>query len=262
VTGLTRPIIHIVKLQFIGTGSAFTKKNFQSNMLLESNGQRMLIDCGATAPVALIAAGYTLQDVDALYVSHQHADHIGGIEELALPPYFPPNKPHPRMFVDEKLSDDLWNHSLKGGLASMEGLVCTLDTYFDVTRVPMNGTFEFGGVTFTPIQTVHIMNGYGIVPSYGLLWTSPRGTKVFLTTDTQFCPNQIMKFYRASDIVFHDCETSKVHSGVHAHYDELKTLPPEVKKKMHLYHYQDGDLPDAVAEGFAGFVRKGQVFEL
>jgi len=30
---------------------------------------------------------------------------------------------------------------------------------------------------------------------------------------------------------------------------------------MWLYHYQDGELPAAVADGFAGFVAKGQVFE-
>jgi ribonuclease BN (tRNA processing enzyme) len=256
------PIIDYVKFQFLGTGSAFTKTNYQSNMLVEHEGQRMLVDCGGTAPVALMAAGYTLQDIDALYVSHQHSDHIGGIEEVAFVRFFTAGKPRPKLFVDAKLADDLWNHSLKGGLASLEGLVCTLDTYFDVHRVPMNGTFDFAGVNFRPVQTVHIMNGYGIVPSYGLLWTSPKGAKVFLTTDTQFAPNQIMKFYKSADYIFQDCETAAVRSGVHAHYDELKTLPEDVKRKMHLYHYQDGDRPDAAADGFAGFVDKGQIFEL
>lgn len=251
-----------MKLQFIGTGSAFVKKNYQSNMLLEADGRRMLIDCGTTAPFALVAAGYTFQDVDALYVSHQHADHIGGIEEFAFTRYFTPNKPHPQLFVNARLSHDLWNHSLKGGLASMEGVDCTLDTYFEVVRVPPNGTFDFGGTAFTPIQTVHIMNGFGIVPSYGLLWTTPGDKKIFLTTDTQFAPNQIMKFYRSADLIFHDCEIAARRSGVHAHYEDLKTLPPEVKKKMYLYHYQDGDRPDALGAGFAGFVEKGQVFDL
>jgi hypothetical protein len=30
---------------------------------------------------------------------------------------------------------------------------------------------------------------------------------------------------------------------------------------MWLYHYQDGPLPDAKADGFAGFVNQGQTFE-
>jgi hypothetical protein len=31
---------------------------------------------------------------------------------------------------------------------------------------------------------------------------------------------------------------------------------------MWLYHYSDGLLPDAVADGFLGFARPGQVFDL
>ena len=35
-----------MRLTFLGTGSAFTMQNFQSNMLLEDGGRRLLIDCG------------------------------------------------------------------------------------------------------------------------------------------------------------------------------------------------------------------------
>ena len=44
-------------------------------------------------------------------------------------------------------------------------------------------------------------------------------------------------------------------------FSELDTLPAEIKKKMWLYHYQPGHLPDAKEHGFQGFVKKGQVFE-
>jgi hypothetical protein len=43
-----------------------------------------------------------------------------------------------------------------------------------------------------------------------------------------------------------------------------------MKARTWLYHYTDlddydgkyGDMPDAVADGFAGFVKEGQTFEL
>ncbi|CAA9435206.1 MAG: Ribonuclease Z, partial [uncultured Phycisphaerae bacterium] len=78
----TRPAGPNMKLTFLGTGSAFTLANYQSNMLLEDSGKRLLIDCGGDARHAMAAAGYKAADVDALYVSHLHADHIGGIEWL------------------------------------------------------------------------------------------------------------------------------------------------------------------------------------
>jgi hypothetical protein len=40
----------------------------------------------------------------------------------------------------------------------------------------------------------------------------------------------------------------------------LKTLDEKHKQKMWLYHYQAGERPDAVADGFKGFAVKGQVF--
>lgn len=270
-----------MKLTFIGCGSAFSKKNFHSNMVLEATEvelgvligeveippkyykRRMLIDCGRTAPEAMAALGLGWHDIDALYVSHQHNDHIGAIEEFAFMRFFVPNgKDKPSLYCDERLMEDLWDHSLKGGMASIENHVCTLGTFFDLRPVRRNEGFTFAGTFFRLVQAVHVMNGYSILPSYGLKFTTPGGTRVFITTDTQHCPTQIGKFYADADVIFQDCETSKFKSGVHAHYDDLRTLAPEVKRKMWLYHYQDGELPDAVAHGFAGFVTRGQTFDL
>ena len=253
-----------MRLTFIGTGSAFTLSNFQSNMLLEDSGKRLLIDCGGDARHALAKAGLGAKDVDALYVSHLHADHIGGIEWLAFSRYFS-DAPKPELFVNERLSHTLWDNSLRGGMASHQGVVLTLDHFFSpVHRIPQNGTFKWGQTDCRLVQTVHYMDGFEIVPSYGLLLSvesNPAAGRIFLTTDTQFAPNQIMDFYKQASVIFQDCETSPYKSGVHAHYSELVTLPAEIRRIMWLYHYQDGPLPDARADGFAGFVRQGQTFE-
>ena len=253
-----------MKLTFIGSGSAFTMSNFQSNMLLEDSGKRLLIDCGGDARHALAAVGLGANDVDALYVSHLHADHIGGIEWLGFSRYFG-NALKPDLYVNERLSHALWDHSLRGGMASHQGVILTLDHFFTpVHRIPINGSFRWGHTDCRLVQTVHYMDGYEIVPSYGLLLridNNPGAGEVFLTTDTQFAPNQIMDFYRRASVIFQDCETSPYKSGVHAHYTELVTLPDDVRAKMWLYHYQDGPLPDAPKDGFAGFVKQGQTFE-
>jgi hypothetical protein len=64
-----------------------------------------------------------------------------------------------------------------------------------------------------------------------------------------------------ADIIFHDCETASVKSGVHAHYTELLTLSETIRNKIWLYHYNPGALPDAKKDGFRGFVKKGQCFD-
>ncbi len=54
-----------------------------------------------------------------------------------------------------------------------------------------------------------------------------------------------------------------IKSRVHAHYDDLSTLPEEIKAKMWLVHYQDSAMGiSAVADGFKGFLQQGQIIEI
>ena len=109
------------------------------------------------------------------------------------------------------------------------------------------------------------MNGFMFVPSFGLMFTVEeivddgaelvtKPCTIFFTSDSQHAPNQIMDFYRMADVIFQDCETTPWKSGVHAHYTDLSTLPIEVKRKMWLYHFNQGELPDSINDGFKGFV--------
>lgn len=281
-----------MKMTFVGCGSAFNKKDGQSNVLVESqSGKKLLIDCGSYFwKDALVKP----TDIDSVYISHLHADHVGGLEELAFCTYFTPNVERPKLFCNTNLMKELWEETLQGGLASIQGKVVTLTEYFDCHPVSNSDSFLWEGIKFTPIQTVHVMAAYHIKYSYGLMIQElskstknietyevmrtgfdglmpvnkdvpVENKKVFFTADTQHCPNQIMDFYKEADVIFQDCETAPYNSGVHASYNELKNLPDEVKQKMWLYHYQENPPQkenDVSTDGFAGFVEKGQSFDV
>lgn len=253
----------MTELTFAGAGAAFTIDNYQSNMVITSpSGKHLLVDCGSDIRHSLrVSMGLSATDIDAVYISHLHADHIGGLEWLAFSTFFNPVAKKPSMFINRKLAQELWENSLRGGLGSIEGTITDLNTYFDVVECPKNGTFSWEGTEFRLVQVVHYMDGYNIVPSYGLQFEVD-GKQYFITTDTQFNPNQIKKFYDDADIIFQDTETTPFKSGVHAHYTELVTLPDEIKQKMWLYHYADGDKPDCIKDGFLGWVQNGQKFDL
>ena len=136
-----------------------------------------------------------------------------------------------------------------------------LTNYFKCHGIEPNGSFEWDGCGFTPIQTIHIVDGFRFMPSYGLMITAPSGKRVFYTGDSQHAPSQLQKFYDMADYIFQDCETAPYYSKVHAHYDDLKTLNAPTKAKMGLVHCQDDPVQDPFAEGFAGFVEKGDEFE-
>lgn len=276
-----------MKLTFLGVGGAFApivKGN--SNMILESpKGKRLLIDFGMTAPyIYRDELKLDFRDIDALWISHLHADHIGGLEMLAFSRYFIPKldeegrRIKPKLFMVPELMRELWETSLKGGLQSVEGKVMHLTDYFECIPVPVNKQFVWEEYSFQPVQTIHVMTGYEFKNSFGLLFepyypktiwgraareaamVENRHPRTFITTDTQYAPNQLHAFYREANQIFHDCETMTPRSNVHAHYDDLKGLMEHTKRKMWLYHY--GEKRDAAADGFAGFVEKGQSFEV
>ena len=253
-----------MKLQFIGTGSAFTVGvgNYQSNMLLKSDtGRTLLLDCGTDVRLSLYELGLTYRDIDDVYISHLHSDHVGGLEWLGFSSKYDPRCTKPIMYINEFICDDLWHHVLAGGMGALQGGTGKLETFFTVRRLKRKGSFIWQGTEFNQIETVHLVNETVITPSFGLAFVV-NGHKTFLTTDTQFTPDHFSAAFSEADLIFHDCEILKMRTGVHANYQDLKTLDRKIKAKMWLYHYNPGHLPDAQADGFKGFVLKGQEFDL
>jgi ribonuclease BN (tRNA processing enzyme) len=266
-----------MELYALGTGSAFTMKNWQSNFLIRQNGKCLLLDAGGDCRFSLAELGITINDIDAVYVSHLHADHIGGLEWGGFITLFNPKLKKPTMFGEANLLRDLWNKSLVGGMEGLEGTKyieehgngVLLSTYFEVSPIATNSSFVWESIKFDIIQSVHITCKYALSSSFGLMWTDPdTKERVYLTTDCQYSPEASMKaFYTEAGHIFHDCETSKFKSGVHANYEDLRTLPTDLKAKIWLYHYQDNVVDDyeswnnrAVEDGFRGFIKTGASF--
>ena len=258
-----------MKLQFLGTGGGLCspKDNYHSNMVLIMEGpagsRRYLgFDCGVHWQFSSEEAGYQIKDFDGFYVSHLHDDHAGCLGIVAFKRYFssyPFGSDRPLLFANVEVIDELWSKYLSASLESIQDKRNSLDQYFVVDRIRPNGSFVWRNVQFDLIQTVHVIDDRRIKPSYGLIFNTD-GKTVFISGDTQFAPNQLLTFYQRSDIIFQDCELAQYPNSVHAQYHELSALPADVKRKMWLYH-NDGERPDAVANGFAGFVNKGDVFD-
>jgi ribonuclease BN (tRNA processing enzyme) len=251
-----------MKLLFLGTGSAFTvgTDNFQSNMLLiADSGEQLLIDCGSDIRWSLHSEGYSYRNITDVYISHLHADHVGGLEYLGFTTRYSPNCDRPRLYLSKDLVDDLWDRTLSGGMRMQEGDLATLDTFFEVHSIGQGREFTWQGIRFELVRTIHVNSGFGIMPSYGLFFEVNQ-TRIFLTTDCQLRLDSLSEYYERADIIFQDCEISKAPTPVHAHYSQLRQLPQGLRNRMWLYGYQPGPRPTAERDGFGGFVERGQVF--
>jgi len=259
-----------MKLRFIGSGSAFATipGNFQSNMIFEvpdpQTGEirRLLFDCGSDVRWSLDAIGLTYADIDALYVSHLHADHVGGIEWLGFKNYFLANERRIPLFVPEPIRGPLWDNTLKGGMELLDFGQADLDTFFEVEEIETDESFVWMGVTFHLVPLVHLRGGGYVMWSYGVFVETDKGGSL-LTSDTRFEIDRLQPWYdKSTHLIFHDCETCVVGSRAHSHYDDLLSLPDDLRKRMWLYHISYADTPDAVGAGFKGVVAPGQSFDL
>jgi ribonuclease BN (tRNA processing enzyme) len=72
-------------LQFVGCGDAFgSGGRFNTCFHLVGNGINALIDCGASSLVALNKLAIKRCNIDIIFISHFHADHVGGVPSFIL----------------------------------------------------------------------------------------------------------------------------------------------------------------------------------
>jgi ribonuclease BN (tRNA processing enzyme) len=266
------PIVPLVRddtalvITFIGAGNAFTKKFYQNNALIVKGSDHVLIDCGSRTPEALALLGLSVTKVRKYLITHSHADHVGGLEEVMLLNRYMARQKS-TMIAPSKYRRYLWKHSLKGGAAYNErkdGKFLRFDDFWDtVEPAPVEGAdrelceARLGSIKLTMFRTKHIPDNSpswrSSAPSYGVIIDD----RVLYTSDTRFDPDlfDFLGERYTFDAIFHDCQLFT--GGVHASLDELARLPADIKAKTLLMHYGDAvedNAAKAVDLGFKGFV--------
>jgi ribonuclease BN (tRNA processing enzyme) len=257
-----------LELFFLGVGSAFTKRNYQTNLLIIKGEDHLLVDCGTKCPQSFYELGSQITDVRNLLITHSHADHIGGLEEATLLGRYV-TKRKPRIVINETYQHILWDMSLRGGSAYNEedaGDILGFHDFFEVIR-PLwlhnypRETFNanIGSINVKMMRTMHIPDSSGDWQSSfwscGLIIED----RVLFTSDSRYDPDLVLSFDEMFnfEVIFHDCQFFT--GGVHAGLEEIKQLPENIKKKMYLSHYGDNweDFEEKVAQyGFAGLAKQ------
>jgi ribonuclease BN (tRNA processing enzyme) len=258
-----------LELFFIGVGSAFASTVHQTNLLIIKGDAHIVIDFGMTGPTALLStAGLMPEDIEVIFPTHSHADHVGGIECLGLKNRYVGqrflDKSKIKMIINDEYQRILWDYTLRGGMQFNETEdakpLCFGD-YFDVVR-PQWKThqpreifeLDFEGIHLEIFRTNHYPeqsnDWQAAFVSFGLFIDG----KIFFSGDTQFDPDLIDLYAGRSEVMFHDVQFFP--GAIHAPLDDLRTLPAEIKAKMHLMHYSD-DWSDHNIDEFGGWTQQG-----
>jgi len=256
-------------LTFLGTGGAFTdfRVNYHNNLLVDCGTSNVLIDCGGTAVQSVKELGIKPWEIDGVIVTHLHGDHIAGIEQLLWERFYTgpsgPGFQQTHIYSTQEILDGLRacvspcvdEFTDKDGGTKLGGYdALVIEHAVDSAR------FKVGDLSFALRRTPHVEAEGVSKPSYGVEIHS-NDAEVYYTSDTTFRGN-IGELFPVADIIFHDCTFSPLYPGtVHTHYEELLTLPDDVRARIVLMHHTA--VPEEVfpiADGFMGAAERHQTF--
>jgi ribonuclease BN (tRNA processing enzyme) len=69
-----------LRVEFVGTGEAFDENRTNTSLLINE----FLVECGYNVPTRLWKENYDLEKIKYIFVSHFHADHVGGLPLLLM----------------------------------------------------------------------------------------------------------------------------------------------------------------------------------
>ena len=226
-------------LRFLGVGSAQAPELGSACGVLEKDGEPLLmIDCGAEALTAYLDR--YKKPPHAIYITHTHMDHVGGLERLFYKIYF-----------DERLrgSVRLYAHAalvplLQARIADYpEVLAEGGANFWDAFHlIPLSRGFWCSGLWFDVFATRHHapLTSFGIALAGSMVWTG----------DTRPVPEMLGTYAAHGELVAHDC--ALVGNPSHTGLDDLdREYPADVRARLVLYHY--ASVADAQAMEARGF---------
>ena len=261
-------------LQFLGSGNARSKPpvNYNTNVLVRSNAHTWLIDCGLLCPLAMHHFHVPQNQIEGVFVSHLHGDHVLGLEELCLTRFFKENTSKFDLFLPAGLrcetgapdGYDIWENCLR---ASLETSIptqsgekrLTLNDYANIHTLYPDRSYQIYDLTCKPFIVNHVKNR----PAYGLIIDN----RVAFTADCTFdekCIKSLMD--QNIETIFHDVSftTGSNASLVHTSFEQLAQLPRQISEHIILMHYgdetTDAQFKTAESLGFR-IARPGMIFE-
>jgi ribonuclease BN (tRNA processing enzyme) len=216
-------------LRFLGVGTAQAVELGSSNAVLERDSSPLLmIDCGPDGLTAYRAHYGTLPD--AVFITHAHLDHVGGLERLFYASYFDlQRRGRVRLYVPANLVPVLQARLASYPDAIAEGGANFWDSF---QLVPVGRGFWHRELWFDVFAVRHHAPGtaFGIALHGAVIWTG----------DTRPIPEILEHYGTGAELVAHDCGLipSPSHTGL---ADLEREYSVSLRERLLLYHYPSED---------------------
>jgi ribonuclease Z len=247
-------------ITLLGTGTPFPNvERFGSAVLVEVAGKKFLFDCGRGVVIRLAQAGVSPREIDGLFLTHLHSDHVVGIPDLWLSGWFlGRNRPLP-----------IWGPSGTHNMAEHLVQAFAFDigirqaapdplpakgVEIDAKEVTRGEIYNDG---LTRVSTFLVDHGT-VKPAFGYRVDS-EGHSVVISGDTKFCQN-LVDFAKSADCLIHVAwsagwknPTPPAKRSIASAEDAGRVFAMAKPKLGVVYHYKDEEgLWEAVRKEYKG----------
>jgi ribonuclease BN (tRNA processing enzyme) len=230
-----------VRLIPLGVGEAFSARHYTSCLALGVDDEWLLIDCPHPVRKMLregsTAAGIPLDldRISAVAVSHLHADHCCGLEDVGFYSVIALGR-RARLLMHPGVSARLWTGLLAAGMEFSQHdpndppAQRQVDDFFELIDLDYHAPVIVGPFSIECRRTIH-----------GVSTTAFRiqaGGRTFgFSADTAFDPT-LIDWLAPSNLIVHEA-THAGHTGIHTPYEKLAELPADLCARMRLTHLPD-----------------------
>src|SRR4029450_4310232 len=249
-----------MRVTLLGTGTPFPNvEQFGSAILVEVAGKALLVDCGRGVVIFPTQAGVNPKDIDGLFLTHLHSDHVVGIPDLWLSGWFlGRNKPLP-----------IWGPPGTSSMAERLVQAFAFDIHIrqaaphplpakgveiDAKEVAQGEIYNDGSTRVSAF----LVNHGTVKPAFGYRIDSG-GHSVVISGDTKFCQN-LIDFAKGADCLIHAAWSASWKNPAPpamrsiASAEDVGRVFAIVKPKLAvIYHYKEEErLEDAVRKEYKG----------
>jgi ribonuclease BN (tRNA processing enzyme) len=225
--------LHLLAL---GVGDAFSAEHYSTCLALRAEGRWLLVDCPHPIRKMMREASersgvaLDVDQVEAVALTHLHADHASGLEGLGYFSHFVLGR-RARIAAHPDVGRRLWDGHLAAGMEVLRDpargdTARTLDDYFELVPLTEAGAVRVGPFEIECRRTRHPLPTTAFRIRAG-------GRSLACSADTEFDP-ALVAWLAGADLVIHEAGY-----GIHTPIERLAELPPPVRAKLRLAHFPD-----------------------
>jgi ribonuclease Z len=191
-----------MKITLLGTGTPFPNaERFGPAILVEAGSKKLLFDCGRGIVIRLAQAKVNPEEIEGIYLTHLHADHVTGIPDLWLTGWFLGRKDSLRIWGPHG-TRHMAHHLVEAFRFDVQTRIMTealpaKGAELDTREISQGKVYDDGSVRVSAFTVDH----GAVKPAFGYR-VDYAGHSVVISGDTKFSQN-LIDFAKSTDCLIH-----------------------------------------------------------